>query len=79
MNIISKMKQLKHLTPNEQTLVDFILKDVDAFLKLKRKDIASEAFVSVSTIYRLVDKLKLNGINEFKLQLLSSLRMNRSL
>lgn len=74
MNIISKMKQLKHLTPNEQTLVDFILKDVDAFLKLKRKDIAIEAFVSVSTIYRLVDKLKLNGINEFKLQLLSSLQ-----
>lgn len=74
MNIISKMKQLKHLTPNEQTLVDFILKDVDTFLKLKRKDIASEAFVSVSTIYRLVDKLKLNGINEFKLQLLSSLQ-----
>ncbi len=74
MNIISKMKQLKNLTPNEQTLVDFILKDVDSFLKLKRKDIAVEAFVSVSTIYRLVDKLKLNGINEFKLQLLSALQ-----
>ncbi len=74
MNIISKMKQLKHLTPNEQTLVDFILKDIDYFLKLKRKDIAVEAFVSVSTIYRLVDKLKLNGINEFKIELLSSLQ-----
>lgn len=74
MNIISKMKQLKNLTPNEQTLLDFILKDVESFLKLKRKDIAGEAFVSVSTIYRLVDKLKLNGINEFKLELLSALQ-----
>ncbi len=74
MNILSKIKKLNHLTPNEESLIKFILNDIEHFVHLKPKEIASESYVSISSLYRLMDKLGLSGLHQFKLELISTLQ-----
>ena len=74
MNILKKMNALTNLTPNEKILVDYITTNPTAFLELKPKEIASTTYVSLATLYRLVNKLDLDGINELKLAVASSLK-----
>ena len=74
MNILSQMHKLNHLTSNEKTMVQFILSDPQSFLELKPNEIASNAYVSISTLYRLIDKLELNGINALKIEIVKALQ-----
>ena len=74
MNILSQMHKLNHLTSNEKTMVQFILSDPQGFLELKPNEIASNAYVSISTLYRLIDKLELNGINALKIEIVKALQ-----
>ena len=68
------MHKLNHLTSNEKTMVQFILSDPQGFLELKPNEIASNAYVSISTLYRLIDKLELNGINALKIEIVKALQ-----
>lgn len=73
MNLFKKMKQLKHLTTTEKILVDFIEQQPELFLQLKPKEVASKTYVSIPTIYRLVNKLGFCGINELKVEISQAL------
>ena len=55
MNLIKKLENLENVTPNERILIDAILKDPESFIAAKPKEIASLTYVSVPTIYRLIN------------------------
>ncbi|MCB5954993.1 MurR/RpiR family transcriptional regulator [Enterococcus sp. CWB-B31] len=74
MNILAKMAGLGSLTTNEKVLVDFILTNPKEVINCRPAELAAQAFVSVATIYRLINKLELNGIGELKIEVASILR-----
>ena len=74
MNLLKKLENLENVTPNERILIDAILKYPESFIAAKPKEIASLTYVSVPTIYRLINKLGLSGVNDLKLQLQDALR-----
>lgn len=76
MNILTKMTQLQNLTSNEKVLIDYILKEPKKTINCRPNELATLSYVSVATIYRLINKLGLSGFNEFKLELISSLKMS---
>lgn len=76
MNILTRMSELQELTSNEKVLVDFILKEPEQTIKSRPNELAATSFVSVATIYRLINKLGLSGFNELKLELISSLKQH---
>ena len=73
MNIFDRMNSMSTFTHNEEALMSFIMRHPYRFIELKPKQIAKEAFVSLSTIYRFADKLELDGINALKVELLAAL------
>ncbi|QIK69569.1 MurR/RpiR family transcriptional regulator [Erysipelothrix sp. HDW6C] len=64
--MMKRIASLPNVTTSEQELIDFILENPQRFLTLKPKEIADKAFVSLSTVYRLVDKLELNGVSDLQ-------------
>lgn len=74
MNLFQKMSKLSNITPNEQILIDYIKTYPVDFISLRPREISARTYVSVPTIYRLINKLGLNGINDLKLELSSSLK-----
>lgn len=76
MNILTRMSELQELTSNEKVLVNFILKEPEKTIKSRPNELAALSYVSVATIYRLINKLGLSGFNELKLELISSLKQH---
>ncbi|MBC1472763.1 MurR/RpiR family transcriptional regulator [Listeria seeligeri] len=74
MNILIKIRELANLTNSEKELADYILANPRKTLQFKPKELATAAFISTATIYRLINKLGLNGIGELKIEIASSLR-----
>ncbi|EDE9559967.1 MurR/RpiR family transcriptional regulator [Listeria monocytogenes] len=74
MNILIKIRELTNLTNSEKELANYILANPKKTLQFKPKELATAAFVSAATIYRLINKLGLNGIGELKIEIASSLR-----
>lgn len=74
MNLLTKITELTELTNNEKVLADYILANPKNTLSFKPKDLAAAAFVSVATVYRLINKLGLTGMGELKVELASTLR-----
>lgn len=74
MNLLKKLSQLENITPNERELVNHIMNHPKETLTLTSKELADVAYVSVATVYRLLTKLDLTGFNEFKVELISSLK-----
>lgn len=68
MNILIKIRELTNLTNSEKELANYILVNPKKTLQFKPKELAAAAFVSAATIYRLINKLGLNGIGELKLK-----------
>ncbi len=64
---------MNNLTDNEQILVSYLLKNPIDFIELNAQEISKRCFVSVSSIYRLCQKLELSGLSELKVQMSSSL------
>ena len=77
MSIFTKLRKLEGMSTNQQALADFIITKPNLFLTLKPKEISEKAYVSVSTIYRLLDRLDLNGINQLKVEVAASLNEGR--
>ncbi len=71
MNIYTRMKQVTDFTEAEQTFVDFINNYPQLVINKNVKQIAKESYVSLSTIYRVIEKLELSGLSQLKM-LLSS-------
>ena len=42
------------------------------FFKLSLQQLAKKSYVSISTIYRVMEKLDINGLNQLKLQISES-------
>lgn len=74
MNITHKIKTLKNLTAGETTLSDYIIENPKAVIDARPQEIAQNAFVSVSTVYRLINKIGLNGLGELKVELAAVLQ-----
>lgn len=77
MDIFKKMHQLKNLTDTEKALIEYIEKDPLNFIQMKPKEIASQAYISVASIYRLISKLELDGFNDLKVAVNLSLQQKR--
>lgn len=73
MDVFGKLRTIDNLTHSENILVNYILNDPQSFLILKPKDIAANNFISVATIYRLLEKLGYNGVTNFKIDLAAGL------
>lgn len=74
MNIFKKFKHLSNLTNNEEILINYIDKYPKEFISLKPKEISAKIHVSVPTIYRLINKLGLSGINDLKVEIRTYLK-----
>lgn len=77
--ITATISKLRPLTPSEETLVNYILKHPDKILTHDPASLSESAFVSVSTVYRLLNKLKLNGLNDLKVQLAKELEAKKGM
>lgn len=73
MNILTRLQQMPNPTESEQTLIQYILASPNEFIGQNAAQITKKAYVSVSTIYRLCEKLDLNGLAELKVQVAASL------
>lgn len=73
MNIIEKIKCLDHLTPNEAVLKDYLLENLDSVIDLSKNEIKVKLYISDSIIYRFCRKLDINGYDELRIQIASSL------
>lgn len=68
MNIFAKIKNEHHFTEGEKTFAQYILNHPRDIVQCDVQDIAKKSYVSVSTIYRVVEKLGLSGFNQLKVQ-----------
>ncbi|MBO0469423.1 MurR/RpiR family transcriptional regulator [Enterococcus sp. DIV0242_7C1] len=78
MSLFFKLKSLDSLTASEQTLVDYILETPDEVIHFSPQELAEHSYVSISTIYRLINKLELDGLNDLKLALVNDLNEHRT-
>lgn len=65
MNIYDQIEQLE-LTHSETNLIDYVMSHSEEIMNMSASDIAKNSYVSVSTIYRIIDKLNLSGLQAFK-------------
>lgn len=69
MNIITRIKQIDNFTESEQVFARYIIEHVEDVIKLDLHQLANASYVSSSTIYRVIDKIGLSGLNQLKVQL----------
>ena len=69
MNILSRLEQYLHFTDVEKEFASYVLEHPHEILDLSVDALAKKSFVSVSTVYRVINKLGLNGLNELKLRI----------
>ncbi|HBD00073.1 MAG TPA: MurR/RpiR family transcriptional regulator, partial [Lachnoclostridium sp.] len=79
MNILTALKEAENLTPNEKRIADYILKNTLDFVSTQTNEIPGKLYVSLPTLYRLINKLGFKGINEFKLELKAALHYKSEL
>lgn len=72
-NIFSELKNKKGLANSEKTVASYMINYPEKILQFNVNQLAEECFVSVSVIYRLCDKLELDGFSELKLKISQSL------
>ncbi len=56
---------LSDLTANEQTLFDYVVKNMDRIKNKGIREVAAETFVSTATFLRFVKKIGFSGFSEF--------------
>ncbi len=74
MNIFVQLRRQDHFSHNEKMIAQYILEHPEDVLKMNSKQLSEHCFVSVATIYRLCDKLKLNGFSALKVSLSRSIK-----
>lgn len=73
MNILAALKNLPDPTENERALICYILDQPQDVVQMNPKTLADSAHVSLSSLYRLFEKLDLSGMKELKVALAASL------
>ncbi|MGX7202137.1 MurR/RpiR family transcriptional regulator [Enterococcus plantarum] len=68
-----KLKSLDKLTTSEEVLITYILDFPEKVIHFSPKELAEHSYVSISTIYRLINKLDLEGLNDLKFALVNYL------
>ena len=74
LSIFNKIKSCKNLTDNEKVLASFILKKPELLISMNAKQLADLCYVSQATVYRLCDKLDLDGFADLKINISRSLK-----
>ena len=69
--LYNKLKNLKHITHQEEAVVQYILDHPSDILRMSINDLAILSYSSTSTIVRLCKKLGYKGFTEFKLTYVS--------
>lgn len=77
MDLFTKIKAMNSFTESEQTFIDFITHHPYDVIQLSLQQLAKTSYVSISTIYRVMEKLDINGLNQLKLQISESLKNNK--
>lgn len=72
-NIFTQLETMKHVTNNERTVCQFILNHSDQIIEMSAKELAEACYVSTATIYRLCNKLNIEGYNELKVRISQSM------
>lgn len=73
MNIFSQLEQMNDFTDNEKLIIEYMKTKPEEFVQMSAKQISQKCYVSLSTIYRLCDKLGFSGLSELKVQVSRSL------
>lgn len=68
MNIFEQLNGIK-LSGSEETLRDLILKDPQAFSRMRTDEIIKASHTSRATVYRLCEKLDVDGISGLKIRI----------
>ena len=79
MDLFTKIKAMNSFTESEQTFIDFIFNHPYDVIQLNLQQLSKTSYVSISTIYRVMEKLEINGLNKLKLQISESLKNNENL
>lgn len=79
MDLFTKIKAMNSFTESEQTFIDFIFNHPYDVIQLNLQQLSKTSYVSISTIYRVMEKLEINGLNQLKLQISESLKNNGNL
>ena len=69
MNIYSRLSDKSNFSSAEAILVNYILNHSDTIRNYSIRKLAKQSGVSISTIYRVLEKLEVSGFSELKLQL----------
>lgn len=69
--LYNKLKNLKHITHQEEAVVQYILDHPSDLLRMSINDLAILSYSSTSTIVRLCKKLGYKGFTDFKLTYVS--------
>ena len=69
MNIFTKIKETTNFTEGEKIFAEYILARPHDIVQLDLQQLAKSSFVSTSTIYRVIEKLELSGLNQLKIQI----------
>ena len=72
---IYENKSNELFTESEQTFIDFIFNHPYDVIQLNLQQLSKTSYVSISTIYRVMEKLEINGLNQLKLQISESLKI----
>lgn len=73
MNMFVKLENIQNITESENKIVQYVLTHPDGVMSMSIKELSEACYVSTSAIYRLCDKLDVDGYNEFKVRLSHSL------
>lgn len=69
MNIFTKIKQMDNFTESEALFANYIIDHPHDVLQFDLLQLTKMSYVSSSTIYRVIEKLGLSGLNQLKIQL----------
>lgn len=72
-NMFVKLENIQNITESENKIVQYILTHPDTVMAMSIKELSEACYVSTSAIYRLCDKLGVDGYNDFKIRLSHSL------
>lgn len=73
MNIYSKIEQT-HFTNSEQVFIDYVINHPEDIINSNVQELSKKCYTSVPTIYRVLNKLELSGLNELKLKIQEHLK-----
>jgi len=73
MNIFRKLKMRTMFSSSEVAVADYIIEHPEQVMNMSVKELSQAAHASLSTIYRLCDKLEVNGFSALKVEVSRSL------